>query len=197
MAISRARKGLRSNRTQNKLADTAAGLYILGNADDLSSKSSMWRKMIQDLDAKGCVGSAFPTKCHQHPDTAINYISAPGQLPRLAPDGERSSHCTKIQELTVIAGGCLNRCDKRLNCGHLCPYKVSSLPSNDAGPSIFRQCHADDPYHLAMSCNESCSRLCSRGHPCHLSCSQPCGDCAFPIENVTLPCGHTKAAIPW
>lgn len=63
------------------------GLYILGNAAQLSSKSRMWRGVIQELEQVGGIGNGFPIACHRHPYT-IEYISEPGWLPRFAPDGK-------------------------------------------------------------------------------------------------------------
>jgi hypothetical protein len=63
------------------------GLYIFGNAEDLSSKSRMWRSIIEELDSYGCVGEELPIVCHQHPET-VEYVSEPGVLPQIAPDGK-------------------------------------------------------------------------------------------------------------
>jgi len=62
------------------------GLFILGNSSDLSSRSEMWRSIIDDLEKENAVGDAFPVACHRHPE-AIQYISNPGELLRIAPDG--------------------------------------------------------------------------------------------------------------
>ncbi|EIN11698.1 P-loop containing nucleoside triphosphate hydrolase protein [Punctularia strigosozonata HHB-11173 SS5] len=150
------------NRTNVALSRAKEGLFILGNAHNLAARSGMWREVIDELEKDGSVGDAFPVACHQHPDP-IHYISTPGQLPQVAPDG-----------------GCLRACATRLKCGHLCPYK----------------CHADDPGHIAVICNQQCTRLCPRGHPCRGLCADPCGDCHFPIKDVTLPCGHQKTSVP-
>lgn len=65
------------------------GLYILGNAHDLSAQSGMWGTIIEKLDAEGAVSTALPIKCHRHP-TDIRHVSKPGQLPTLSPDGTLS-----------------------------------------------------------------------------------------------------------
>ncbi|KAF7983780.1 hypothetical protein HWV62_18992 [Athelia sp. TMB] len=77
------------NRTNGKivaLSRAKEGLYILGNAQNLSAKSDMWHSIIEELRSSDSVGSALPIACCQHPDI-IEYISKPGQLPRVAPDG--------------------------------------------------------------------------------------------------------------
>jgi hypothetical protein len=68
------------------LSRAREGLFILGNASNLASRSNMWRSVIDELEQNDALGSAFPIVCQRHPDT-IKYVSEPGQLPRLAPDG--------------------------------------------------------------------------------------------------------------
>ncbi|KAF8813222.1 P-loop containing nucleoside triphosphate hydrolase protein, partial [Phlegmacium glaucopus] len=150
------------NRTNVALSRAREGLYIFGHAQNLSSRSGMWGKIIEELEEKSLVGPALPIACHRHPDV-VKYVSEPGQLPQFAPDG-----------------GCLENCESRLNCGHLCPFK----------------CHCDDPNHVAVTCSQPCRRLCARDHPCQKDCRYDCGQCQFKVANVQLPCGHTKASVP-
>ena len=65
------------------------GLFILGNANDFSTRSKMWGKIINELRDQDAVGDAFPIRCSRHIDQAT-YVSKPGQLELLAPDGEVS-----------------------------------------------------------------------------------------------------------
>ncbi|KAH9931167.1 P-loop containing nucleoside triphosphate hydrolase protein [Epithele typhae] len=136
-----------ANRANVALSRAREGMYILGNASNLSSRSDMWHTIIDELRQRDCLGEAFPV---------------PGQLPRIAPDG-----------------GCLQKCDTKLKCGHLCPYK----------------CHSDDPRHVTISCAQRCTRLCPRGHPCLKQCADDCGECRTTITNVELPCGHVAAQV--
>ncbi|KAF9227364.1 hypothetical protein BS17DRAFT_747823 [Gyrodon lividus] len=150
------------NRTNVALSRAREGLFIFGNAENLSSRSKMWRSIIEELQTNDAIGPALPVACHRHPEK-IQYISQPGQLTRIAPDG-----------------GCMEPCDTRLRCGHLCPFK----------------CHCDDPNHVAVVCTQPCRRLCHRDHPCRKDCNSPCGDCMFPMYNVQLPCTHIKDSVP-
>lgn len=68
------------------LSRAREGLFILGNAVNLAARSDMWRSVIDELEQSEAVGAAFPVVCQRHPDT-IEYVSEPGKLPRLAPDG--------------------------------------------------------------------------------------------------------------
>ncbi|CAG8532918.1 23815_t:CDS:10 [Gigaspora margarita] len=61
-------------------------------------------------------------------------------------------------------------------CFEPCPYK----------------CHSDDMQHIGVFCRKACTRLypdCQ--HPCrNKMCGEDCGDCLWPIGDITLPCGH-------
>ncbi|THH30127.1 hypothetical protein EUX98_g4067 [Antrodiella citrinella] len=146
------------NRTNVALSRAREGLYIFGNHYDLSSRSKMWRSIIEQLEKDHCVGEELPVVCAQHKDR-VQYISKPGQLPQIAPDG-----------------GCLRQCNKRLKCGHACPYK----------------CHSDDPKHISVTCEQACTKLCPRGHPCKKACAEDCGACMTRIPSIELPCGHVR-----
>lgn len=68
------------------LSRAREGLFILGNALNLATRSHMWHSVIDELEQNEAVGTAFPVVCQRHPDI-IEYVSEPGKLPRLAPDG--------------------------------------------------------------------------------------------------------------
>jgi len=68
------------------LSRAREGLFIIGNALNLASRSNMWRTVIDELEQNDAVGEAFSVVCQRHPDI-IEYVSEPGKLPRLAPDG--------------------------------------------------------------------------------------------------------------
>ncbi|KAI0028475.1 hypothetical protein K488DRAFT_58479 [Vararia minispora EC-137] len=89
---------------------------------------------------------------------------------------------TKPGQLATFSpeGGCLLPCEYRMPCGHVCQ-------------SV---CHVDRDGHRRMKCDQPCLRIqCPRNHPCPKTCSEVCGNCLFPIYNVTLPCGHVKASV--
>jgi len=69
------------------LSRAKEGLFILGNAVQLAEKSPLWRHVIKELEEQDCLGEAFPIACHRHPESTT-YISAPGKLSEVAPDGE-------------------------------------------------------------------------------------------------------------
>ncbi|KAF8128159.1 hypothetical protein EV363DRAFT_1585143 [Boletus edulis] len=128
------------NRTNVALSRAREGLYIFGNAENLSAKSKMWRTIIEELDAQDALGPALPVACHRHSDT-VEYVSSPGQLSRIAPDG-----------------GCMEQCDTLLKCGHLCPFKCHCDDPNHVAVICTqlcrRLCHRDHP------CKKECHTPC-------------------------------------
>jgi hypothetical protein len=58
------------------------------------------------MENKDQIGYSFPIICPRHPEDK-RFVSKPGELPTLAPEG-----------------GCLQPCDFRLTCGHVCPSMV-------------------------------------------------------------------------
>lgn len=72
------------------------GLYILGNAQNLASRSRMWASVLEELESVDAVGEGFPVACHRHPDT-VEHISKPGQLARIAPDGMSEPHICRLK----------------------------------------------------------------------------------------------------
>ena len=74
------------------LSRAKEGLFILGNAPQLATRSSLWRRVIEELEEQDCLGEAFPIACHRHPESTT-YISAPGKLSEVAPDGELAYNC--------------------------------------------------------------------------------------------------------
>ncbi|PVH68320.1 P-loop containing nucleoside triphosphate hydrolase protein [Cadophora sp. DSE1049] len=79
-------------------------------------------------------------------------------------------------------GGCQLACDRRLSrCGHRCQAR----------------CHSES-MHQVFPCPQPCQRLhrpC--GHGCKkATCGEDCGVCLVPLDNVLLPCSHSKDGVP-
>jgi len=75
-------------------------------------------------------------------------------------------------------GGCQLACDRRLSdCGHRCQAR----------------CHSEG-MHLVFACPQPCQRLHSPcNHSCQKeTCGEDCGLCMIKLNNIQLPCGHTK-----
>ena len=69
---------------------------------------------------------------------------------------------------------CQIPCGTELPCGHVCTMK----------------CHAPS-LHERVGCDKPCPRRHEDcGHACMKPCGEKCGDCSFPLQNITLSCGH-------
>ncbi|KAF8588736.1 hypothetical protein K439DRAFT_1651802 [Ramaria rubella] len=151
------------NRVNVALSRAQHGLYIMGNAENLASRSPMWRSILNVLDEQGSLGSAFPMSCPKHPDDRHD-ISAPGMLPQHAPDG-----------------GCLRPCAEALLCGHVCPYKCHSDDENHlsilCSQRCLRFCSQGHP------CDKLCSQSCGDCHYPISNVQLPCGHVC-----LSVPC---------
>ncbi|KAJ7647110.1 hypothetical protein FB45DRAFT_821739 [Roridomyces roridus] len=144
------------NRTNVALSRAKEGLFILGNAAQLASRSKMWQTVTEELSAANCLGPAFPVACSRHPDS-VELISQPGKLPLFAPDG-----------------GCLRPCDYRLKCGHTCNYKCHSDDPNHVTISCPQPCRRLCP--RMHPCNKKCEDECECTEQCTIEL--PCGHTA-------------------
>ncbi|KAI0369710.1 P-loop containing nucleoside triphosphate hydrolase protein [Pilatotrama ljubarskyi] len=154
------------NRINVALSRAREGLYIIGNAQNLAAKSKMWRTVLDELRKRDCIGDAFPVACQRHPD-AVQRVSKPGQLPRIAPDG-----------------GCLLQCDTRLKCGHLCPYKCHSDDPRHVTVTCEQRCTRLCP--RAHPCTKACAEPCGQ---CVTEVAQvelPCGHTAPSVQCFQL-----------
>ena len=98
-------------------------MIIMGNAELLSSRSDMWRTVIEDLREARRLGPGLPISCYNHPDY-VKHVTEPEIIPLVSPDGELC-HFHLPLVANQSSGGCLRPCSKRLDCGHSCPSKVS------------------------------------------------------------------------
>ena len=71
---------------------------------NMASRSHMWQSVIEELEKQEAVGDAFPIACHQHPES-IEYVSKPGILPRLAPDGMLLDFATAVSSRSMMPRG--------------------------------------------------------------------------------------------
>ena len=69
---------------------------------------------------------------------------------------------------------CPYSCNAELACGHNCRMKCHPLS-----------------LHERIGCDQPCLRIHTAcGHPCKKTCGEPCGECEFPLQTITLTCGH-------
>ncbi|KAG8565493.1 hypothetical protein GDO81_012876 [Engystomops pustulosus] len=149
-----------SNRICVALSRAKKGLFCIGNMKMLGTVP-LWSRILYTLRQGGQVGENLMLCCQNHPETRT-LVS-------------RASDFKKVPE-----GGCTQKCDFRLDCGHVCT----------------RVCHPYDPEHKEYQCNKDCQKVrCDKGHRCRLKCFQPCGQCMEPVEKLIPLCGH-KQMVP-
>ncbi|KAK6492324.1 NFX1-type zinc finger-containing protein 1-like [Huso huso] len=145
------------NRVCVSLSRAKKGLFCIGNMSMLSTVP-LWSKIMNVLRSNGQIGEALMVRCENHPETA-NFVSAAEDF------------------LKVPQGGCLERCEYRLNCGHVCT----------------RFCHPYDLEHKDFICTKPCSKtLCDNGHTCPKKCSAICGECKVTVTKTLPKCGHEQ-----
>ncbi|KAM4622796.1 NFX1-type zinc finger-containing protein 1 isoform 2-T2 [Discoglossus pictus] len=146
-----------SNRICVALSRAKKGLYCIGNMGMLS-KVPLWSRIIHTLRQSGQVGEQLMLCCQNHPE-ARTLVS-------------KASDFKKVPE-----GGCSQKCEFRLNCGHVCT----------------RVCHPYDAEHKEYKCTKPCQKvLCDDGHRCQRSCFEPCGQCMEKVEKVMPLCRHLQ-----
>ncbi|XP_040293905.1 NFX1-type zinc finger-containing protein 1 [Bufo bufo] len=146
-----------ANRICVALSRAKKGLFCIGNMKMLGTVP-LWSRILYTLRQGGQVGDQLMLCCQNHPDTRTLVSKA--------------NDFKKVPE-----GGCTQKCDFRLNCGHVCT----------------RVCHPYDPEHKEYQCNKDCQKvLCADGHRCKRKCSVPCGPCIEKVEKLMPLCGHQQ-----
>jgi hypothetical protein len=169
----------------------------MGNASNLR-KNPTWSTIIDEMEKRGQIGPGFPIACGRHPDQ-VKMISAPGQLPKVAPLGMSKNYYSTPRSHSDRWLSAFMRVQAFLrtylliigkNALHFILH-ILTFPT----PT---QCHTDLDNHKSTVCYEKCMRLvCVRQHPCVRPCYQSCDGCEFLISNVTLPCGHAEEQVLW
>ncbi|KAF8332045.1 uncharacterized protein EI90DRAFT_3056359 [Cantharellus anzutake] len=145
------------NRTNVALSRAKQGLYILGDASLLATRSPMWKSIIDLLSERDSLGSALPICCQVHPEDGPKHVNHPGQIQRVAPDG-----------------GCLRPCDGRMPCGHLCKFKCHSEDPKHIGIKCHEPCTKLCP--KSHPCSKKCFQPCGDCEFPVYNVLLPCGD---------------------
>ncbi|PWW74664.1 hypothetical protein C7212DRAFT_358855 [Tuber magnatum] len=149
-----------SNRINVLLSRAQHGMYIFGNAATCNGVK-MWSSVIGILEQGGNINETLPLRCPRHPDTQIN-IKTPEEFHVFSPEG-----------------GCMQRCEWRLDCGHPCVKK----------------CHSNT-LHRNTVCMDECERTYKHcDHPCPKPCGVACGNCVVSVSGVVLPCRHESSTL--
>ncbi|CAJ0935708.1 unnamed protein product [Ranitomeya imitator] len=146
-----------SNRICVALSRAKKGLFCIGNMNMLGTVS-LWSHILCTLRQGAQVGDHLMLSCQNHPNNRTLVSKA--------------SDFKKVPE-----GGCTQKCDFRLNCGHVCT----------------RVCHPYDLEHKEYQCNKDCQKvLCGDGHRCKRKCFETCGKCMEKVEKLMPLCGHRQ-----
>jgi len=136
------------------------GMYIIGNAETCG-QVDMWNKVITMFEKDNSIDKHLQLCCARHPQKPI-FVTQPEDFHMLSPEG-----------------GCNERCQWRLECGHPCLNK----------------CHSE-LLHENTLCLERCNRTFKHcDHPCPKICGDPCLKCQVEVPGVQLPCGHTPTKL--
>ncbi|KAK2703369.1 hypothetical protein QYM36_018158 [Artemia franciscana] len=142
------------NRVCVALSRAKQGLYMIGNMGSLDSKSKLWKSIHKTLDENNEIGPQLELVCQIH--GTETKIKCPNDFN------------------AVIEGGCTEKCNAVLRCGHICPS----------------MCHIQDRDHLVKRCTKPCERyVCIKKHRCPKKCFENCGNCMVKLDKE-LPCGH-------
>ncbi|EPS35125.1 hypothetical protein H072_11452 [Dactylellina haptotyla CBS 200.50] len=148
------------NRINVLLSRAKHGMYIIGNATT-SVHVPMWKEVISLLEDSQNIGPKLQLSCPRHPNKKT-FVKCPEDFEDQCPEG-----------------GCSEKCDLRLPCGHTCEVK----------------CHPKLLHDNAF-CFKTCTKPRSCGHACRQQCKDPCGNCTEKVFKIELPCGHIAAEMP-
>lgn len=149
------------NRVCVALSRAKKGLYCIGNSEILSGVK-LWSNIFHTLREKKLIGKSLTLCCQNHPTRQVEASCADDF--QKAPEG-----------------GCLQPCQFRLECGHVCT----------------RVCHPYDPEHKEFKCIKKCEKIvCDQGHKCSRLCHKGCPkQCKVNVEKVIPQCQH-KQMVP-
>jgi len=146
------------NRVCVALSRAKKGFFCFGNFSLLRKSSELWDKIVKYMEKLGKIGSGLELYCSTHPDKKA-IISRCGDFSNV-PDG-----------------GCNQKCNARLECGHTCAL----------------HCHPKDSNHHEYLCKKPCPKQCHMGHPCKGLCHESCPNCMVSVQKVIPKCEHTQS----
>ena len=147
-----------ANRVCVALSRAKKGFFVTGNLRMLAAIAPLWKSLQRILDKRSSVDTSLPLYCQNHPKNE-------GIKAGTAKDFEKAPE-----------GGCLQPCEFRLNCGHVCE----------------RVCHTYDREHEGYKCQKACERVCVKGHKCQDKCHMKCGPCRTLVQKAIPSCGHIQ-----
>ena len=175
------------NRVCVSFSRAKLGFYIIGNIDCLvkgeqqlqkrknnkeiivkedSKMDDVWYKIYTKLTNNKLISETLTLKCYNHKNETIikNY-----------------EDFAKFPE-----GGCLQKCNIKMKCGHVCERNCHIVPYQDG------KIHDD-----MVKCYKKCPKELKCGHICSNKCyvckeKGTCEPCETLIKEMKLECGHIK-----
>ncbi|XP_076097023.1 NFX1-type zinc finger-containing protein 1-like [Mytilus galloprovincialis] len=174
------------NRVCVAMSRAKKGLYVIGNFEMLSSKSTIWRQFVDHARKNRFIGKKLRLYCENHQDADESIINA--EFPS---DFKRSP-----------GGGCRRPCEYRLTCGHTCP-SVCHIKDREHKDILCKKLctkTCSRGHRCPLKCNQDCAtceinvpkRLPKCGHTQNVPCYLEPAD--FKCEGrcvKILSCGHT------
>ncbi|CAJ0761819.1 6444_t:CDS:10 [Entrophospora sp. SA101] len=186
-----------SNRVCVALSRAKRGMYIFGNATQLSTNSNLWKDIIKILEKKGLCDQSIDLYCQKH------------SKPELGPSGMVVIN-VEWEASIPSEGGCKQKCGEFMECGHLCPkdchtYSHDKFKCREKCIRIFPCGHPCD-----KECKDTCGKCETKivinprcGHQkevkCHIGQDLSKYECSEICEKK-LSCGHRckeSCSSPW
>nr|CAD7431768.1 unnamed protein product [Timema monikensis] len=153
------------NRVCVALSRAREGLYIIGNMDNLTERSSIWGEIKETLEKQEAIGTHLTLICQNHPD----------QVTLVA------SHEDFKQ---VKEGGCKLPCEALLKCGHTCKSMCHLKDLEHEEKKCLEPCER-----VLCALEHNCKKMCwEECGPCAylLLKTPPCGHEALVQCHITL-----------
>lgn len=177
-----------TNRINVLLSRAQYGLYLVGNTDTYSNVP-MWRKVIDMLRAKDCVGPSMELCCPRHMNTAIK-VQEPEDFANLSPEGGCREAC--VDRLPDCGHRCHARCHSKamhevFKCEQPCQRRHKLCNHSCQKPTCGEDCGScmvvlDD---IQMPCGHFKNRV-----PCHLTQDTDALECSVIITKTVPGCRH-------
>lgn len=135
------------NRVCVALSRAQCGFYIFGNGDLLWGHK-IWRRVLKVMLNKG---ENKQDRLQTDPESRCGEMI----FVTCSNHGKRTS-IVEAEDFEKINGGCTEKCDGDLACGHSCPLRCHPFSHDD------------------VVCREQCIRELSCGHMCSSQCGQTC-----------------------
>ena len=140
-------------------------------------------------------GHPCPNKCG---DDCTSFKCAVGVKKELS-CRYHSFNCLCSEDVSQLV--CLNKCKRKLGCGHKCPGKCSDDCSQyECQKMVLKKLHCAHSLRMpcsgdasSVTCKKRCNRNLDCSHPCPGICSEPCESMkCLHVAQKRYPCGHKE-----